>query len=353
MRMMAPWFPGINTICVLGSITLLLTANVAIAAVPAFLGYNPSAVNWNAITQAEPNAMGFVEFCNKAGMSATSCSEAFATPDFAGSFANRMAGTICVQKQMDSKENADMLAKMLNTDPHKMALYSVGGSFLDNAFTMQPSDPMEPKRRFTRKDIEDAKELAGFNAGAKAIVSNIGTAASAVLYFYAIERFGGMGAKSGGEPVKIVTGGKEASKAIVGDIVASELINVSAAIEAAKKEAEANPGNHVKATGEIIEEPEITEPAKPPEDESTPLLDAEDAGTTVLRRCMQEEAAKITKQIGTTDYYPDAVQTDEERKARADSMLQQGVCDTKFYGREFCHGWRRQRDSVPVNTDDA
>jgi hypothetical protein len=98
MRVMPPKLPLLKTVCVLGSVTILLTADIVKAVVPASLGYNPSTVNWNAITKAEPNAMGFVEFCNLAGMSAVSCSEAFATPDFAGAFANRMAGTICVQK---------------------------------------------------------------------------------------------------------------------------------------------------------------------------------------------------------------------------------------------------------------
>jgi hypothetical protein len=34
-------------------------------------------------------------------------------------------------------------------------------------------------------------------------------------------------------------------------------------------------------------------------------------------------------------------------------MLQLGACDTAFYGRKYCHDWRQQLNSVPINMDDA
>jgi hypothetical protein len=205
---------------------------------------------------------------------------------------------------MASKEHADMLAKMLNADPYKMALYSFGHVWQMNS---EPKfDPLDlsdpPKREFTDKDIAQAVEIATSGARKGADYIDIALNTAATIIAIADKATGGVV----GEAVKVA----------IEDAAKAHTVDVDKAAEAAEKDAKLNPGNYVEATGKIMyvllgltgrvliypfmssEEPEITEPAKPPEDSSTPLLDAEDAGTTVLRRCMQEEAAKITKEVG-------------------------------------------------------
>lgn len=246
MFMLFAALPVIKSICALGFTTLVFATNVVNAAVPPSLGYNPSKVNWNMITQKEPNAMGFVEICKMAGMSGPSCAEAFVTPDFAGSFANRMAGTICVQKQGHSKVNAAMLTKLLNTDPYKMAMYSM--TYYWDHSTGKYDDILNqrdtPRREFSAKDIERAKNSAADQARRQAETIN-----SAVSFGPKIFNLWVDYKVAGKKPKEVVKG--EGAKMAIEAAAKISIIDVDKAVEAAKKDAEKNPGKYVEPT-EIV-----------------------------------------------------------------------------------------------------
>jgi len=80
---------------------------------------------------------------------------------------------------------------------------------------------------------------------------------------------------------------------------------------------------------------------------ATPL-DSELMAKSPLESCTETEFKNLEDSIGSQTTDPDAMERDEDRKQRAETMLVGGYCDESFYGREACQAHKNKANSVLI-----
>lgn len=84
--------------------------------------------------------------------------------------------------------------------------------------------------------------------------------------------------------------------------------------------------------------------------DATPVLD--DFNTkTAMQKCQEEEERELWKQIGSEEIDPDAEQTEQSKKDRAETLLGMGVCDPAYYDRQTCQDFKNKQWEVPLTPE--
>lgn len=100
-----------------------------------------------------------------------------------------------------------------------------------------------------------------------------------------------------------------------------------------------------------VEAPEDPEDIRA-EDEGIVEPDAEAEKNLYMKQCVDNEEAKLIRQIGTVRKSNSEIPvTEEDKKQNAERELQAGFCDKLYWGDSYCKGWKQDRWTTPMDSE--
>lgn len=333
----------------------------------------PSAATWSSLIKEQPQARNVLAYCGAINRSSKDCAK-----DFLGvglsldgeslqvtSSVSRLAAATCLQRIQPGQDRWQEIMNMFGVDASRLRMYSEGTQ----------SAKFPGANSWSDKSREVAREKAFKEAKAERQKIRIierkldkhGPKEEKTARFLAnvAEKIvDGMHASDEGEKAAKDPGraGVEKDLKCSGNLCTNEHGsetdthgNEIPPLELSGQPKPPPSGNFEQPVGTfdpMLPETQDFDPtaAPPPEPNvATPFLD-DQVTKTSLEKCQDEMERKLWKQVGSKTTDPDA-ESPEDQKLTAEENLKRGVCDTSFFGREFCQDFKQKQWKVPLPPD--